>query len=64
MSAILIRRALLIDPESKTEKRGNIFIENGRIHSLFSTPSIADIVIDGDGLIASPGFIDMHSHLR
>jgi len=64
MSAILIRQALVIDPETKTEKVGNIFIENGRIHSLFNTPSVADIVIDARGLIATPGLIDMHAHLR
>jgi len=64
MRSLLIRNALVIDPESGVEKKGNIFIEDGRIASVFETPTEADYVIDADGLFASPGFIDIHTHLR
>jgi len=64
MRTLLIRNALIVEPESGVEKKGNIFVEDGRIASVFETPSEADYVIDADGLLASPGFIDIHTHLR
>lgn len=39
-------------------RTGSLFFEDGRI----SKPSVADKVIDGKGLYASPGFIEMHVH--
>ena len=64
MSTLLIRRARIIDPEAKTEKTGDIFVRDGRIESLYKTPSVADMVIEADGLYASPGLVDMHVHFR
>ena len=62
MSSLLIRRARIIDPESGEEKEGDIFLQNGRIAAIYQTPSVADRVIEADGLYAAPGFIDMHVH--
>jgi len=64
MSSLLIRRARIIDPESGEEKEGDIFLQNGRIAAIYQTPSVADRVIEADGLYAAPGFIDMHVHFR
>lgn len=64
MHTLLIRNALIIEPESGVEGKGNIFIKGGKIVSVFETPNEADCVIDADGLVASPGFIDIHTHLR
>jgi len=64
MSTLLIRRARIIDPEARTEKTGDIFVRDGRIESLYKTPSVADMVIEADGLYASPGLVDMHVHFR
>lgn len=44
---------------------GNILLENDRIAAVGTTPETrVDTVIDGQGLIAVPGFIDIHSHGR
>ena len=62
---LLIKNGIVIDPESKTEKKMDILAENGRITRVetgISTP--ADQVIDAAGSFVMPGFIDLHVHLR
>ena len=63
----LVRRARLIDPASRTDSIGDILVADGRIVSsgpvLDSAPD-GCVVIDGEGLVCSPGFIDLHAHLR
>jgi N-acyl-D-amino-acid deacylase len=63
MSSWLIRGARVIDGSNKEPFRGDIAIENGVIIEV--SPSIKGVgkaVIEADGLVASPGFIDIHSH--
>lgn len=64
MPTLLVRKALIIDPERRLQEVGNIFIRDGRIDAVLETPTEADYVLDADGLIAVPGFIDIHTHLR
>ena len=64
MSSLLIRRARIIDPERGEERDGDILVQDGRIAAIYRTPSVADRVIEADGLYAAPGFIDMHVHFR
>jgi dihydroorotase len=63
---LLIKNGRLIDPASGTDSTSDILIENGRIKevagNLKKTAGIE--VIDAGGLIVTPGFIDMHTHLR
>ena len=64
---VLIRQARLIDPARRTDAIGDILLSDGRIAScgpvIEATPD-GCIVVDGAGLVASPGFIDLHAHLR
>jgi N-acyl-D-amino-acid deacylase len=63
MSSLLIRGALVIDGSNREPLRGDIAIENGMITDV--SPSIkggGKAVIEADGLVAAPGFIDIHSH--
>ena len=64
---ILIRRARLIDPSGGTDFVGDILTANGEIAAI--QPVIEGrpddcVVIDAAGMVACPGFIDLHSHLR
>jgi len=63
MSSWLIRGALVIDGSNREPFRGDIAIENGMIAEV--SPSIKDggkAVVEADGLVLAPGFIDIHSH--
>ncbi len=63
----LLRGGRLLDPSTGLDSVGDLFIVDGRIEHvgdrLESTPDGAE-VIDCTGLIVSPGFIDVHCHLR
>ena len=63
---LLIKNGCLIDPATGTDNTYDILIDNKKIKEISSlikkTPSIK--TIDAGGLVVSPGFIDMHVHLR
>lgn len=42
----------------------NLLIEDGKIVKVGGGPMQADQVIDAAGLVAAPGLLDMHVHLR
>jgi N-acyl-D-amino-acid deacylase len=63
MPSFLIRGAQIIDGSKRELFRGDIAVENGLITEV--SPSIkggGKTVIEADGLVAAPGFIDIHSH--
>ena len=62
---LLIKNARMIDPAGGLDESGDILIEGGVI--VKTGKNIAAplaTVIDATGLIACPGFIDLHCHLR
>lgn len=63
---LLIRNGQVIDPASKMNDRVDISIERGIIKKIAKglKPEKSIQVIDAEGLIVAPGFIDMHVHLR
>lgn len=42
---------------------GDVFIRDGRIESVRSTPTNAEIVLDATGCVVLPGFVQTHLHL-
>lgn len=61
----ILRGGLVIDPRSNTEQELDLHIKGGQIIGLGAHLSGGDIkVIDLQGMIVAPGFIDMHVHLR
>jgi dihydroorotase len=66
MTSLLLRRAQLIDPALGLDVTGDLLIVDDRIAGL-STQGLdhpSDRTIDAGGLVVSPGWIDMHVHLR
>lgn len=64
---ILIRQARLIDPARQLDFVGDLLLVGGSVAG--AAPAIEGVpdgcmVIDGSGLVACPGFIDLHAHLR
>jgi N-acyl-D-amino-acid deacylase len=63
MPSFLIRGAQIVDGSKREPFRSDIAVENGLITEV--SPSIkggGKTVIAADGLVAAPGFIDIHSH--
>jgi dihydroorotase len=64
--SLLIRGGRVIDPSQELDMTASLLIKEGKIMWLGTeTPPDEDYaVLDADGLIVCPGFIDMHCHLR
>ena len=62
--AIYIRGARVLDPASGEDAVRNLFIKDGLIADAPDAPPAGAVTLDGAGLVASPGFIDLHAHLR
>jgi len=64
----LLRGARIVDPSRPREETLDILIENGRIAHIGRKPAGTRInglqILELDGLIVTPGLIDMHVHLR
>jgi N-acyl-D-amino-acid deacylase len=57
MSGLTFRGATVVDGTGAPSYRGDVSVREGRISS-----SGQGRVIDADGLVLAPGFIDMHAH--
>ncbi|OGN87291.1 MAG: dihydroorotase [Chloroflexi bacterium RBG_13_46_9] len=67
-NALLIKNARLLDPGQKIDRLGSILLRDGRIawwgsKNQYPAGSRFD-VLEAEGLVVCPGFIDLHSHLR
>ncbi len=65
---VMIRHARIIDPSRQLDRVGDLLIGRGEIVAagrlgVDRIPEGAR-VIDGSGMVACPGFIDLHCHLR
>ena len=63
---ILLRGGRILDPSRNVDEKGDVLIDKGRIESIggrLGESNDADVV-DCAGLVVSPGFIDVHCHLR
>jgi N-acyl-D-amino-acid deacylase len=62
----LIRHAAVIDGTETARYTADVLVADGRISAIEPTlrprDALADRVIDADGLVLAPGFIDMHAH--
>lgn len=65
MMDILFKNCIYPDFNTETMKKGSIGVENGKICLVSENPDLnadAGQVIDTDGKVVSPGFIDIHMH--
>jgi len=63
MSSILIKNGIICDGTGNPAWRGDVAVSGDRITSVSTTVNAsASQLIDAEGMIVCPGFIDMHSH--
>ena len=62
--SILIKNGLIVDGTGAERYNGDILLEDNRIKQIGEnlTEEGVEKVIDAEGLIVAPGFIDTHSH--
>ncbi len=65
MLKLLIKNGYLIDPSQNLEGNFDILIENGKVKKIDRNIFEPEAqIIDANGLIVSPGFVDIHVHFR
>ncbi|MDY0003063.1 MAG: dihydroorotase [Polyangia bacterium] len=65
--AVLIRGARIFDPGRGVDLVGDLLLSEGKVAALGEVPAaLAEgaQVVDARGLLATPGLIDLHTHLR
>ncbi len=61
---LLITNGRVIDPGQKLDAKLDVLIENGIVTRVDRKIRADVATIDASGLVVSPGFIDLHTHLR
>src|SRR5437763_8009749 len=59
---LLIRNGTVIDGTGALRRQADIAVKNGRIAEIGKIKDAAGKVIDADGCVVAPGFIDPHTH--
>jgi dihydroorotase len=62
---LLIKNARIVDPSQNMDETGDILVDDGRVKTIGKNLGAqAARQVDATGLVACPGFIDLHCHLR
>lgn len=62
---LLLQNVRLIDPSQGLDQVGDLLLEDGKISQIGQNLSLENgDVVEGAGLVAAPGLVDMHVHLR
>ena len=65
--SLLIKGGLVVDPSRHLEEPLDLLVEKGKIAAMEAPGKIPETgrrIISGKGLVAAPGLLDMHVHLR
>jgi N-acyl-D-aspartate/D-glutamate deacylase len=60
---LLIRNGTIVDGSGAARYEGDVAVRGGRIVEIGRVRSAAERVLDADGLIVAPGFVDGHTHM-
>lgn len=58
----LIKNGLLVDPANGICSRQNLLLDGGKVAAVTADTPAADCVIDAEGKVVCPGFVDLHMH--
>ena len=62
MLDVVIKGAMVVDGSGQPGRRADVGIRDGRIVAVGTVEDDARETIDADGLVATPGFVDPHTH--
>jgi N-acyl-D-aspartate/D-glutamate deacylase len=64
MHEIVIRGGTIVDGIGAAAFTGDIAVDGGKIAAVGGKAGPARRVIDADGLLVTPGWVDVHTHFR
>ena len=65
MNFLIIKNGRVIDPTSKRDARGDVFVADGKfVKALSAAQKKQAQVVDAAGLVVCPGLVDIHVHFR
>ncbi len=65
MERVLIKNGHIVDPKNSVDAPADLLIEDGAVAAIGDNLTIEGAeIIDADGCTVTPGFVDIHTHLR
>jgi N-acyl-D-amino-acid deacylase len=62
MAALVIRGGTVVDGTGRPPQRADVAVEDGRIVEVGEVTGAGHREIDAEGLLVTPGFVDLHTH--
>ncbi len=60
---LVIRNGTLVDGSGAEPVRADVAVQGNRIAAVGDVDGLADRTIDAEGMLVTPGFVDVHTHL-